>query len=157
MGASPLFPLFIAMFFLGVAALNRNHNDMVRSQTTIAASSVLEAGTFLNYRSVVTAYTQAHSGWTGTVPSAYLSAQGITTQVQGQITHQVVSSATGRQVVVFANMAGKGFEVYRQEEGDGSIGLMVNGQFQPFDQGAPAALPIAVSNGNVVSFVEVGN
>lgn len=157
MGASPLFPLFVALFFLGIAALGRNHLEMSRSQTTTVADTVLQAGAFLHYRGVVTAYAAAHPGWTGTVPAAHLDGQGITTTVQGQLSHQVVASTAGRQVVVYAGMPGKGYEVYRQAEGDASIGVAVNGQFQSFNQGPPAALPIAVPDGSVISFVEAGN
>jgi hypothetical protein len=157
MGASPLFPLFVALFFLGIAGLGRNHFETIRNQTAVAADTVLQAGTFLRYRDVVTVYTLAHPGWTGTVPASYLNDQGITAAVRERISHQVVASTAGRQIVVYASMAGQGYEVYRQVEGDASIGLVVNGQFQSFGQGAPAALPITVPSGDVISFVEVGN
>lgn len=157
MGASPLFPLFVALFFLGIASLGRNHFEMSRSQTTVVADTVVQAGAFLRYRDIVTAYAVAHTGWTGTVPTAYLNDQGVTAAVRDCISHQIVASAAGRQVVVHATMAGKGYEIYRQAEGDASIGLVVNGQFQSFNQGTPTALPIAVPSGDVISFVEVGN
>lgn len=157
MGASPLFPLFVAVFFLGVAALTRNHVEMNQVSTVAAANAALQAATFLNYRSVVTTYAQTHPGWTGTVPAAVLTAQGITVTAQGQIGHQVVASTSGRQLVVFAGMPGKEYEVFRLAEGDVAIGLAVNGQFKPFNQGPAAALPITIPNGNVVSFVEVGS
>jgi hypothetical protein len=156
MGASPLFPVFIVVFFLGISALSRNHLEANRSQTTSVAESVLQAGTFLRYREVVTAYAVAHPSWTGVVPATYLASQGINAAVQGQIGHQIVSSAAGRQALVYASLAGRGYEIYRQAGADASIGLVVAGQFQSFNQGTTAALPVAIPNGNVISFVEVG-
>ena len=156
MGASPLFPLFVALFFLGVASLGRNHLEMSQSQTTTVADITLQAGAFLRYRDVVTAYAVAHPGWTGTVPATYLNDQGIAAAVRDRVSHQVVASTAGRQVLVYTSMAGNGYEVYRQAEADASIGQVVNGQFQPFNQGTLAVLPVAIPSGNVISFVEVG-
>lgn len=157
MGASPLFPLFIAIFFLGVASLGRNHFEMSQHQTTTVADIALQASAFLRYRDVVTAYAVAHPGWTGSVSAAYLSDRGIAAAVRDRISHQVVASTAGRQVLVYTSMAGNGYEIYRQAEGDASIGQVVNGQFQSFNQGTPAALPIAIPTGDVISFVEVGS
>jgi hypothetical protein len=157
MGASPLFPLFIALFFLGVASLGRNHLEMSQSQTTAVANVASQASAFLRYRDVVTAYAVAHSGWTGSVSAAYLNDHGIATAVRDRVSHQVVASSAGRQILVYTSMTGNGYEVYRQAEGDASIGLAVSGQFQPFNQGASVTLPVAVPNGDVISFVEVGS
>lgn len=157
MGASPLFPLFVAMFFIGVTALTRNHVEMNQAKVAAEASAALQAGTFLNYRSVVTAYAQAHPGWIGSMPVDVLTAQGVSLAAQGLIGHQVVASGAGRQLIVFAGMPGKEYEVFRRAEGDAAIGLAFNGQFQPFNQGPAAALPITIPNGNVVSYVEVGS
>lgn len=156
MGASPLFPLFIVLFFLGIASLGRNQLELTQAPTISVANTTLQAATFLKYRSVVTAYAQAHPGWTGTVPASYLSSQGVSAAAQGQISHQVVASAAGRQLIAYAALAGTGYEVYRQAQGDAAIGVVANGQFQSFNPGAPVALPIAVPNGDVVSFMEVG-
>ena len=156
MGASPLFPLFVALFFLGVGSLARNHLDMSQSKTTAVADVALQAGAFLRYRDVVTAYAVAHPGWTGSLSATYLNDQGIAAAVRDRVSHQVVASTAGRQILVYASLAGNGYEVYRRAEGDASIGLVVSGQFQSFSQGTPAALPIVIPNGDVISFVEVG-
>ena len=157
MGASPLFPLFIALFFLGIAALGRNHYEANLNQMRLEAESALQAGTFLYYRQIVSAYVLTHAGWTGSLSSADLAAQGIPLAVQESIGHVVVASAAGRQLIVYADMNGKGYEVYRQAEGDASIGQVVNGQFQSFNQGTPVPLPVTVPDGDVISFIEVGS
>ncbi len=157
MGASPLFPLFVAIFFLGVSALGLDYLALSQTISASTSSARIQAGGFLRYRDVVTAYAIANPGFTGTVPGSHLSGQGISGAVQSQVSHRVLASTAGRQVVVFASMPDKGFEAFRIAEGDASIGTVAGGQFQPFVQGITTALPLAIPDGNVVSFVEVGN
>lgn len=156
MGATPLFPLFVALFFLGIAGLIQNHTQANRHVTTAGQENTLQAGIFLSYRQAVTAYLVGHSGYVATVPSTYLNEQGISGTVQAQIGHMVVVSATGRQLLVFAPQT-NGFEVFRLADNDAAIGRVNNGQFVPYILGGMAsALPVALPEGYVVSFVEIG-
>lgn len=156
MGATPLFPLFIALFCLWLLAEGKTYAE-ISQDITQSASAALQAGTFLTYRQVVTAYLIARPGAVGTVPTAHLSGQGISNQVQAQIGHLTVPSAAGRQLIVFTEQA-NGLEVFRQAENDAAIGRVKNGQFEPYLIGGMAsALPVALPEGYVVSFVEIGN
>jgi hypothetical protein len=160
MGASPLFPLFMAIFFLGIAALGQNYYETTRSQTFAVADTALTASAFLHYRSAVMAYIEANPGWTGHVPAAWLTNLGISATTQQLISHQVITSTAGRQLLIYADMPGNGYEIYKQAEGDASIGTALEGRFVSFNtssQGTPVALPIAVPNRYVVSFIEVGH
>lgn len=156
MGATPLFPLFILIFVWGISALTQDQAEASRIVTMSSSTNALQAETFLTYRRVVSAYLVGHPGYVGTVPSAYLSDQGISSGVQAQIGHLAVTSAAGRQLLVFAQQT-NGFEVFRQAENDAAIGRVKNGLFEPFITGGTVtALPTALPEGYVVSFVEIG-
>lgn len=157
MGASPLFPLFVALFFLAVAAVSKNYLALSQTMSSTTAITRLQAGAFLHYREAVTAYTLATPGFTGTVPASYLSGQGLAGTVQTEVSHRVLASPAGRQVLVFAAMPDKGFEAFRLAENDAAIGTVAGGLFQPFVQGVTTGLPVVIPDGYVVSFVEVGN
>ncbi len=157
MGASPLFPLFVAIFFLAIGALTKSYVALSQTVSPSSSSSYVQAGSFLRYRDAVTAYTLSMPGFTGMVPSSYLSDQRLSAAVQSEFSHLVLATTTGRQVLVYAAMSDKGFEAFRLAEGDAAIGKSAGGLFQPFLQGATVALPIAIPDGQVVSFVEVGN
>lgn len=156
MGATPLFPLFIAIFLLGIAALNQNYAESVQKPSA-SSEAQLQAGSFLSYRQTVTTYLVAHPGSLSQVPVAHLNAQGISSAVQAQIGHAVVANGSTRQLVVFSQLA-NGFEVFRASENDAAIGIVKTGQFVPFlIGGLPTPLPMTLPEGYVVSFVDLGN
>jgi hypothetical protein len=157
MGASPLFPLFMAIFFFGVVALNRNYAETIESQTFTVAETSLAASAFLRYRSAVVTYAQKNPGWTGQVPADWMTGQGISATTQALVNHQVFTNTAGRIAIVHADMRGQGYAVYAQAKGDAAIGLVINSQFQSFNRAPPAALPISVPDGDVISFAQVSN
>lgn len=156
-----LLPLTVLSFFLGIAAIERNHVQGILPPT-IVLQATQNGQMFVAYRNAVEVYLRNNPTFTGTVSSAALAAQGTTfTAAFLASTNNVITATgvSGRVITCYTALtAGTLVAARAATENDASFGMSSGTTWTSSEFGSTAIpLPTPVPNGNVVSLIQIGN
>lgn len=151
--------ILFAAIMTTLVATHRNNLDLVTPQPQ-QQQSAYDATTFLDYRSAVMAYVDAHPTFTGSVSSALLPNHYPATFLATAGNYVSPTGAGGRVTTAFANLpSGAGYAAMVAAGGDAAIGTSTGTSWislAPDATKTPTSLNTAVPAGYTVSVTQTG-
>jgi hypothetical protein len=156
-----LLPLIVFAFLASILGIARNH-----AETTTPPTQVMQAAQagqmFVTYRNAVAVYQHTNPTFTGSVPTASLSALGYQFSpgfLAGAGNMITATGTAGRVITCYAALPPGSLRVaYNATEFDASFGVVSGNSWTSKAPGGTAvALATVVPDGDAVSVIQIGN
>lgn len=155
-----LYALLIAAIFAAVIAVEGN-NAKLANRPTPELDAERMGILFLEYRTAVASFQRQNPAFTGSVPAPSLAAIGY--QFPQDFLQRAGNAITGtgtnaKVITSYGSLpAGSGRQAQTASENDASIGFVSGPSWTSYSSGVSMPLAIPVSNGAVVSVIQIGN